>query len=701
MFGMIVFAFTVKGKVETNLLRTILPNSIMNSTNIVPLADKSSSIIKVVFESESIAGLEKLKNTFVSSLDKTDFEAVEPEVSKLIGQYLSNPANFLSYNSRKLLGEKKYDELYAKSLESLYNPAGIQLTSIDKDPYLLLDDYLLSNKRISEGSSYIDSKYYDYLNVKIKNKDGLSPDLSNKKIFKIVKLQKKLTCKNSRVYLAGTPIHSFYTSINSIVSINFICLLSTFLIIFLTYYYFKNLKMLIPVGLSIIFGMLTGYIAARLWFDNFQIVTMVFSTTLIGIGIDYSYHYCFADKKDKRFIKNLSMSLVTTLIPFVLLYLTNIEILRQISVFTVFGLCAIYLFILIFYPCFGFSKPCKSISFSPELYRKVFILLIILGMFGVCRINFNNSLTALYMPSKNLVKAESLYNKISGNYAKNSQFITVQGNTFEDMLEKEEKITDSLNQKHIEYLSLSKFIPSVIRQQENFQLVKNLYKEKPENYSDILSVPQRLKLRNRTFEPVVFNLQNYPYLSDFILSDNTSVILAYTDKSLGIYEQYAQTVNIKQDIERYMKNYSQILMKIFPVVILLLTILFIFIYGIKKGIKVLIPPLSGTVLSVGLTGLTGLGLNLFSIIALFMVLGFTIDYSVFRASGEKQTEDAIFVSGLTTCFSFLMLSLSGFKLLASISIVLFWGILVSYITGYLVFSGKQNNSMVQLSYEKD
>ena len=47
-----------------------------------------------------------------------------------------------------------------------------------------------------------------------------------------------------------------------------------------------------------------GFVAVNLFFESFQLITMVFSTTLIGIGIDYSYHYFFAEKIDKTFIKN-------------------------------------------------------------------------------------------------------------------------------------------------------------------------------------------------------------------------------------------------------------------------------------------------------------------------------------------------------------------------------------------------------------
>ena len=69
----------------------------------------------------------------------------------------------------------------------------------------------------------------------------------------------------------------------------------------------------------------------------------------------------------------------------------------------------------------------------------------------------------------------------------------------------------------------------------------------------------------------------------------------------------------------------------------------------------------------------------------FILLGFTIDYSIFRTYKNKKTEDAILISSLTTSFSFLLLSLCGFKLLASMAVILFFGIITSYFAGYFIF----------------
>lgn len=689
--------FFSKGQIETNLLKTLLPDSIQNSNSIVALADKNSSIIKIVFESDNSEDLEYTKTEFTNSINKTDFDIYEMNVTNLIQKYQSQPTNFLSDKSRKLLKAKDYKTLHNNAMEGLYNPASIQLTSIEKDPYLLLDEFLMSSKNSCSSDNCMSDKCYDTLTLKLKNKDGLSPDLCNKKISKLVKSQKRLSNKESKIYLAGTPIHSYYTSKNSVVSINLICLFSTLLIIFLTYFYFKEIKILIPISLSIGYGLLTGYVATKLWFNDFQIITMVFSTTLIGIGIDYSYHYCFAKTINKTFIKSLTLSLLTTVIPFIFLYLTNIELLQQISIFTTFGLVSIYLFILIFYPCFKITQPKTQIKFSHKFYKYTLLTFLIIGTIGLLKIKTNDSLTALYVPSKKLLKAEALYNQVSNNDSKNCKIIKVQGNSFDDLLKKEEKITEELANKNINYYSLSKFIPSKEKQNENYNLVKALYKADLKNYPDILSPVQKQSILNTKFTPIVFDIQEYPYLSNFLVTTTTSCIFAFSNDELHLKENYIEILDIKAQIEGYLKDYRHKLVKIFPYVIGLLTILFLGIYGLKRGVKILIPPILATLLAIGLTSILGFEFNLFSTIALFLILGFTIDYSIFRASNTTtgttidtnlQTEDAIFISCLTTSVSFLLLALSGFKLLSSISWVLFFGLITSYLTGYLIFKQK-------------
>ena len=681
---MSVAAFTHSGNIETNLLKTLLPQNIINSSNIISVANKSASVIKVVFEADNEKTVENLKEGFINNVDNNYFEINKPDTSNLIQAYLKEPTNFLSYKKRELLKEKKYDEVFSQSMEALYNPAGLQLSTMDKDPYLLFDDFLKENRRITNEITEYDGKYYDFLTLKIKDDSGLSPDLVNKKISELIKAKKSLTDKNSQIYLAGSPIHSYYTSKKSIADINMICILSTLMIIFLTYYYFRRIKLLIPVLISISFGMLAGYLGTRLWFNDFQIITMVFSTTLMGIGIDYSYHYFFTRRLDKSFVKNLTFSLLTTIIPFVLLYLTGIELLKQIAVFIVFGLIAIYCTVLFIYPCFDCPENIKSIKINSKLYIIVFIILCGLSLWGASKIHFNDTLTALYTPSIKLQKAESLYNKVSGNDNQETKLVIVKGDSFNDLLEKEEIVTDKLNSENIDYVAISKFIPSIKRQKENYNLVKELYSKNLNNYGEILSFEQILKLKKQPFNPITVNINDYPYFKDF-MTDNKSIIFIFGDKNLNLDSKISDVVEIKNDIQRYMKDYRTLLIKLLPIVILSLFILLLFLYGFKKSLKILAPSILAILGAVCLTSLICGELNLFSIISVFLILGFTMDYSIFRANSEENTENAVFVSSLTTSFSFLMLALSGFKLLSAMAFILFFGILVSYISGYIIF----------------
>ena len=677
-----------KSNIEVNLLRTLIPNSIQNSADIILSANKSSSVIRVVFEAKNEDELQKLEDNFLDQIDKNYFEFKKPDVSGLLNKYLTQPTNFLSDKTKLLIENKKYDEIYSNSINMLYAPGGIQLSQIDKDPYLLFDDFILSNQKISYKKSQIDDKFYDSILLKIKNKEGLSPDLCNKKIRELIKIKNNLKTESSKIYLAGTPVHSYYTSIKSVVSINVICILSTILIIFLTYLYFRNLKLLIPVALSIYFGMLSGFCATKLIFNDFQIITMVFSATLIGIGIDYSYHYFFSDKT-KGFIKNLTFSFLTSIIPFILLYLTNIELLKQVAIFTIFGLFGIYLVVLFIYPEFDIKDTQKTVKLNDKIYRISLIVIIVLSILGTFRFHFNDSLSALYVPTGELKKAEILYSKISGDSLENAKIITVKGDDFKEIIKKEEEINKILRNQNVDYISISKILPSKSVQEENFKLVKDLYKNNLNNYSDILSSAQIKALKNSEFKPVEFNISDYPFLDDFILDKNSTMIFAFSKNNLNL-NQNISVIDFKSDIENCMEKYRKLLILILPVAIIILYILLTILYNFKQAIRMLAPSILGIICSILLTTLIMGEINLFSIIAVFLVVGFTMDYSIFRGNRlNAKAEDAILVSVITTSCSFLLLSFCGFKLLSSISIILFFGIITSYITGKLLIS-KEN-----------
>ena len=254
------------------------------------------------------------------------------------------------------------------------------------------------------------------------------------------------------------------------------------------------------------------------------------------------------------------------------------------------------------------------------------------------------------------------------------------------LLENEEKLTHNLND--CEFQAMSKYIPSKKQQKENQILRKKLYKNSLKNYATFLSQNQIEKLLNSKISEDYLSVDENDILSEFLLDKNTSFVVLYDIKNPEIVKQNgADYIDVQKNIsDRIQKCRNNCLVMLLPILAVLLIILSC-IYKFKTAVKILTPSLLASTFSVGILSLCGVEINLFHILAIFLIIGFGLDYSVFRASGLNGSKDAVFLSCLTTIFSFLLLSFTGFKLISSLGIILTIGLAISYLTS-LVFEYK-------------
>lgn len=672
-------------QIETNLAKSILPKNIIENTKIIPIIEKPSKTIKIVFEADDEDNVNLLKQNFIDNLDSTVFIKDDIDFSKIIDTYSKHPTNFLSKSTRESLEKNDFETIYQQGLERLYNPVGIQLVEFNEDPFLLFTDFLLSND-INAKKHYINGNCYDSAFIKIR------PDIKNinKEISKIIKLKKQYSNKNQQIYLAGTPIHTYYTSLSSSITINLVCAIITALIIFLTYLFFRNYLLLIPIALSISYGYLAGFSVTNTIYNNFHLITLLFGTTLIGIGIDYSYHYIFSRNKDFGLYKDLTLSFLSTATAFSLLYLLKIDILSQIATFTNIGLLAIFTFILIIYPCIKFSEPRKYFSPNFRFKHKKFLisLLVIIIVVGFSKLTFDDSLVSLYKPSKVLLKSETLFNNVENQFKTNGTIITVFSNSEADLIKNEEKVTSLLDELEIKYISISKFIPSADTQKENFELVKKLYKNKLEKYNSLLSKKQIEDLINSPFIAQDFNGINYLF-NDLILDKKTSLIIPYSETEIPELKiKNVEVINFQDTISEYLKKYRIDLLKVLPLIYFSLYLLLMIFYGIKNSTRMILPIALSSLLVISFISIIGVKLNLFNILGLLLALGFTIDYAIFNKSKTKEAETAIFLACITTAISFLLLIFTTFKLISTLALTLSLGIIFNYIL-IKVFTNKK------------
>ncbi len=715
---------------ETNILKAIFSSKSDNL--LVDLSSRFSAKINIIVESSDFEKAEEVSKTFYAKIDKTKMKSSDANITEIIEEYEKYHNNLLSNQTRKYLINKQYDKVEENAYEALYNPITPPVGSIEDDPFLLLTDFVMNLNENSQAPSnftpiQLNDKYYSLIMLDVDKELALSPTVLNKEVKKLVDLQKEFSKNGTKVYLTGAPIHSFFASSHSIFEINLICILSTLFVIGLVFWYFGSLFPLIPIGLSIGLGIYAGYCMTALVFRNIHILTFVFSTTLIGVCVDYSLHYFVALKEGKTgtevikdIFKSLTVSLITTVSAFLILLFADFILLRQISIFTITGLVTVYGIVVLWYPLLekigldykpdntnsldarqNFSllgresergvelnkynmnsllsrifNTHETVHASKHLYIFASLSLFIIILLILRPIHFDDNIKNMYTPPKTLLKAEKLFTEIAGTNGDTSIFV-VKGNNLEDLLQKEEEIADMLN--GTEYQALSKYVPSEKRQKSNQTLRKELYRAKLNDFAIFLPTQKRSQLISQNYGNNFLSVNNdFEFMKkNFLIDKNTSIMVVsgYNGEKIdGV-----RIINFQKDISAQIKHCRRVCLGLLIPIFGLLYLLLTKIYDKKSGLKILLPSICAVALVFGILGLFGCPINLFHLLAIFLIIGFGLDYSVFRFTNPEKTGDSVFLSCITTVFSFALLAFAGFKLISSLGTVLALGLLSSYI----------------------
>ena len=687
------FALKNPAITETNILRTVVPQK---QSNLLDLSNMYSAKINVLIEGEEPEEVSDTADKFEELALKNNLKSISVDGNKILEIYKTSRGGLLSKNTAELLEKNDYKKVKENTIEMIYNPLGFSLLEPEEDPFLLFTDYIVNLGDNINPDSIINhnDKYYRILNYEFDKNIALSPSLLNKQVKKIIQLQKSLSENGVEVYLTGTPVHSYYASSRSMVEINIIGIISALFVLFLCLNYFKKPTILLPIATSIILGALAGYFVTALMFPAIHVLTFVFSTTLIGISVDYSLHYFVCKTEDKsgddvikEIFKSLSVSLLTTISAFLVLYFSHTELLRQIAVFTITGLITVYLFVVLFYPLISKKIDLNNtnpgvrwnFNFAPRIAKNILIVMAIVALSGMFFVRTNDDIRSMYKPSEKLSNAEKIFADVAGINPKTS-FVVVEGKNLQEVLEKEEQVAKLLGDT--KYQAISKYIPSIKTQEKNRALMQRLYETEISPYTTALKASSKVPAGDY----LEFDKETFPFLENFFLGANKSLMILYDFNNPDVIKQVggAEFYNVREDISNLVKECRINCAKLLIPVFLLLYALLAVIYKPKNAARIILPSLCACIFTTGLLGLLHIGLNLFHVIAMFLIIGFSLDYSIFRFNGEKLVKDAVFMSCMTSVFSFFLLSLTGFKLISSLGFVLTTGLLSSYILSLLL-----------------
>ena len=717
-----LFRFNYRAKIETNFL-SIAPKfeesgHFQNSIETFFL--QNSSEIKILIESYDF---DKAKNSAIEieNYIKQNFENVAVNLysknyDDILETIIKYKYQLISKEIREALLNNQASRVAEEGIANFYSPFFIPIVdNIEDDPFFVLNSKLIellqnnNNIETRDGISFInyEGKFNVLLNMDIDKKiDSM--------IFfdRLTELLRKMeNDEEIKIYISGVPIHAYYSqksaqkeiTIISAVSLIFICLIFLFI--------FKSVKPYIISMISIAVSSATSFFLLSILLDSIHIFTFVFGTSLIGVSLDYSIHfitewYNEKDKKEvlRKILPSMNLSFITTIASYFALSLTSLSLLKQTALFSIFGLASSFLTVIIIYPIIfkndnrflreNILNKTKNIlagyvdflNIKFVLFLTIFVILI--SIINIPKLKVNFSSNQLYNPPDFLTYNETeIYKRLNSSLSRN--IIISRGNSLNEALENEE----TLENYFTNYRALSKIFYSKSRQRENIKLVEDnlmpLLKKQTEDLSFDNEIYNKIKSEFKNVKNEFLNIEDLiesmDELKKLIVKNNGKYfIISTTDETETkiIENENIKIFNINFEINEALDKTARTAIKTALIAYIIIFFFMIIFLSKKHAIAIIIIQIISILINLSVHSIFNFSVNIFSVFALILSIGISIDYCIFFSKSNAKKEVtflSIFLSMITTALSFGTLSFSGFIPVKSFGLFLFIGILVTFL----------------------
>ncbi|MCQ9069969.1 MMPL family transporter [Vibrio alginolyticus] len=744
------WVWSAESPIETNILK-LLPKNQQN-----PVAEQA-------FESVSASMSDKVifvitapdKNALFAAATEFDkglrqsnhFRDVVGKISPQEQQawasyYFKHRFQLLTPEQRERLS-KNPEQQVQHVIQSLYNPfSGVTGQELQNDPFLLFRDYLSqvtqqsSSFRLDNGYLSVEKDGAQYLLITAELKDSPYSLTGQLAVPDIQALEQSVAQKyGAKVAHTGVLFYANFGTQSAKSEISTIGVFSLLGIIALLVLVFRSVIPLSLALLSITIGLLVALSVTTWIFGKVHLFSLVFGASLIGVSIDYAFHYLTerlaagnewdSEQGLKHIFIAITLGLITSLIGYLGMLVAPFPGLQQLALFSSIGLIAAYITVVAWYPILA-RNPSRSISNlpgqsllakwltlwnQPRIKVGLPMLCVVASGFFLLQLNYDDDIRLLQTMPKDLKQQETLITKLSGMQS-SQQMLVVTADDDESLMKKLESLTPTLEawkaDSTIEsYQSLSRYLSSVERQQQDYQLIRDLYatqsspltsglglSKKPKMDADFIPVTVEQYLQNPVSAPVRFL-----HLGKIKGKSATVVVLNQLQDS-AVVKAFAKSqsdvvyLNKAEEISTLFGEYRIKIMELLAAASAVIFLVLIKRYGPQHSWRVLLPSLIACACGLATAVAMGTTLNLFNLLGLVLILGIGIDYTLFFAEKARSVSTllAITLSAITTVLSFGLLSLSQTHAIHSFGITVLSGIFVAWLLSPIAIKTEETTS---------
>ncbi len=662
--------------------------------------------------------------------------------------YFSHRFNLLTQTQAHALTSGKLNELTQQAQSQLYNAFGYANSGlIANDPLLLYPDNLLAlapkqTLQVQQGillgqaqKTGTNSNSAEHVAAIVMAKgvgSAFNPNTQELQMAVLQQAFESVRSQNNQIEIikAGALFHASAATQSAKSEVSSLGLASLIGVSLLVWFAFRSIMPLGIALLTIATSLLSAVVMTLLVFSELHLLTLVFGTSLIGIAIDYNFHfYCErlaqTNKSANDVIRHIFPAITLALLTSVLAYsgigLAPFPGMQQVAVFCAAGLFGAYITLVLAYPLLA-SGPLpsgdKPLTMAAAYLTKLnltsrflniktgmalLLISVILGAFGLYRLTSDDDIRNLQQsPESVLSEEQQLRGILSGGT--DNQFLLVRADTEELLLQRLEILAPKLNNAVENGLignafSLSSYLPSKSKQESNYHLQGQIYQQHLAQIIESLGLDDSLS--SDLAQAYHTAKGSYIDAESFISSDagklfkplwitptplqdeyGTIVLLGgitKIDKLAHFFadQPYVQLVDKVGDISGIMGQYRKLTLWLLAIAMAMAVIIFSTRFGIKLASLVVAVPALSAVLTLSLLGLIGAPLTLFHALALILVFGIGVDYSLFFAESKQQNRGvmmAVFMSACSTILAFGLLAFSSTPAIHSFGLTLLLGI---------------------------
>ena len=682
--------------VQTDIFSLINFKDAKEAKVLKEVQDEMASNFLVLVNSKELA-----KNVQSLALKSSLFKSFEANIDVNLNDIKSDinrsKIALLSRGDLELLKSDK-NAFFKKRAEEIFNSFSFRLLNVNDDFFSLSSGFSAKNGNVSLNLADLMLEVKDGKKSFFLLKGELKKGASSEGLIKFYNELNALKVEQNELFVHSSALYQAFSKQKNESESLYMSVVSLSLTAIFLMLAFRNLRIFYVIFIAA-FGFSVAFAGTLLCLNELNILTILISTSLIGLMFDYVLHWLSKNEGEairassiKNMLKIFLLGLLITLSGYLAFTFSDLRLLKEVALFSAFALVAAFLASYFFMPLvFEGVKFYRSKVFDRFLTKFCDLSGAAARHLGVKFLTISLILLAIFLvfDLKNLSKSENVkdYSNMPKSLLADSSYIlSLTGNNQNtmivtrsngDILGGEKSLLDELKKRNLikDESSLSDIFLSKSEQDELKEAFKKalddeqiyaIYEKfgfsKDEVRSEILKVLGEKELSVSE----ILALKSMKDFKKFVLDENASVAYvsgfvkgAASDEVLERHNAFS--LNFASSLNESLTQAKELALKLKIAALVVAFLLLWFYFSALISALVMGVIIFGVLLTLFIFAIFGINLSIFGVFGLILASAVGIDYMIFALNeslSEKERIYGIFCAFITSFISFFALSFS-------------------------------------------